>query len=136
MINKTELLPCPFCGTDEDIDPDGVLNSDGTRSPECMGCGATTPTVETWNCRISAPAEDVRAVVEGPVDALLLEDCVEMASREYGGGYFGTEVVQLYRRPQRPVVLSERKEIIMGRPNNQEDSSWNACLDEFERLNK
>jgi hypothetical protein len=66
MSDKIELLNCPFCGTD-DVDPTGVLNGDGTRSPECMGCGATAPTVATWNCRITTPAEDVRAVVEEPV---------------------------------------------------------------------
>lgn len=69
MTNKTELLPCPFCGTDDDTDPSGVLNGDGTRSPECMGCGAIAPTVATWNCRIAAPAEDVRASVEETVPA-------------------------------------------------------------------
>lgn len=42
---------CPFCnGT---VDPTGVLNGDGSRSPECNDCGATTLTLDIWN---GAPA--------------------------------------------------------------------------------
>jgi hypothetical protein len=85
---------------------------------------------------VSIDAENVRAVVEEPVEALMLADCVEMSSREYGGGYFGTEVVQLYRHPHGPVVLPERK------PNTElgiyslEDEGYNACLDDIARLSK
>ncbi len=110
MTNNTQLLNCPFCGTD-DVDPTGVLNGDETRSPECMGCGATAPTLATWNCRITAPAEDVRAVVEEPVGKVLSD--AEMGigyDRKFGRViWFGPlEPGLLYRHPQRPVVLPER----------------------------
>jgi hypothetical protein len=79
--DNPEMLPCPFCGTDDDIDPAGVLNGDGTRSPECMGCGATASTVATWNCRIAAPAEDVCAVEDGAVLPELTSDLREILGR-------------------------------------------------------
>lgn len=39
------------------------------------------------------------AVERQPVDAILLSDCIEHSHRDYGGGYFSTEVIQLYTAP-------------------------------------
>lgn len=55
-VNET-MLPCPFCGS-FDVDPEGWLGTEEggkegefRRGPECMGCGATTVSVEAWNRR-------------------------------------------------------------------------------------
>jgi hypothetical protein len=45
-------LPCPFCGGD--VDPEGWLNGDGERGPECETCGATAPSLKRWNIRVPA----------------------------------------------------------------------------------
>lgn len=50
MTEKTEILPCPFCGSG-DVDAAGWLDGQGKRGPECLGCGATAQTVEYWNRR-------------------------------------------------------------------------------------
>lgn len=135
MTNKTKLLPCPFCGTDDDINPAGVLNGDGTRSPECRGCGATAPTIATWNCRIAAPAEDVRAVGYASDNQLArlarghAETCDLFAKSSSVLG----SASALYRHPQRAVVLPERYERLHV---SEYRAGWNACIDEFEKLNK
>jgi len=145
MTNNTQLLNCPFCGTD-DVDPTGVLNGDETRSPECMGCGATAPTVATWNCRITAPAEDVRAVVEEPVAWMQFDgegnndftDDHETAERwaRNNGPKYADWLTPLYRQPQRPVVLPERKPKTELGIYRLEDEGYNACLDDIDRLSK
>lgn len=38
-----ELKPCPFCGGDFDLL--GWLGNNGTRGPECKGCGSTTDAI-------------------------------------------------------------------------------------------
>lgn len=50
--DKDALLPCPFCGGE--CDPEGWLDGNGRRGPECNECGATADTVEDWNRRITA----------------------------------------------------------------------------------
>lgn len=56
-----ELKPCPFCGGE--CDATGWLRGDGTRGPECEGCGATAASVEDWNRRAQpAEAEGVEVV--------------------------------------------------------------------------
>ncbi len=49
-------LPCPFCGGD--VDPNGWLNSNGERGPECETCGATAPSLQRWNIRLPASAPE------------------------------------------------------------------------------
>lgn len=43
---------CPFCGGP--VDPTGWMGKDDLRGPECEGCGATAPDMETWNSRLFA----------------------------------------------------------------------------------
>lgn len=49
-MTKETNLPCPFCGGD--VDPDGWLNGNGERGPECETCGATAPSLKRWNIRV------------------------------------------------------------------------------------
>jgi hypothetical protein len=137
MTNNTQLKPCPFCGTDDDIDPAGVLNGDGTTSPECMGCGATAPTIETWNCRITTPAEDVRAVGEERgegVDFGFDGRSVRVSQEAYSIFLAREQMV----KEQRPVVLPERNNAKLNLDLEQCGyvDGWNACLDAVEELNK
>ena len=46
---KDKNKECPFCG--DKVDPEGWLSADDKRGPECEGCGATTPDMDTWNTR-------------------------------------------------------------------------------------
>ena len=46
----SELLPCPFCGSD-DVDRHGWYDGNGQQGPECMGCGATARNEDVWNRR-------------------------------------------------------------------------------------
>lgn len=50
-VKDIECLPCPFCGGE--CDPEGWLDGNGERGPECETCGATTTTVNTWNHRVN-----------------------------------------------------------------------------------
>ena len=43
---------CPFCGGT--VDPTGWMGEGDLRGPECEGCGATAPDMETWNSRLIA----------------------------------------------------------------------------------
>ena len=52
----TELLPCPFCGSEADI---VVYGATGEHTVECLECGAEGATeydeakaIEAWNTRI------------------------------------------------------------------------------------
>lgn len=88
-----------------------------------------------------APAEDVRAVGDELVHQVRsygsccwediggesLEVC-RSQPEEY-------EIRTLYRHPQPPVVLPWRRKNGIDNPNYQLDQGWNACLDEFKRLN-
>lgn len=85
---------------------------------------------------LSATAEDVRELGDEPVAYVMPGQIEAMksvgwmhASRDKGKT--GLEV-SLYRHPQRPVVLPDRKRS----PLSAGDEGWNACLDEFKRLNK
>ena len=50
--DENGCLPCPFCGGE--CDPDGWLDGCGVSGPECITCGATTTTVNTWNHRVTS----------------------------------------------------------------------------------
>lgn len=89
----------------------------------------------------AAPAEDVRAVGEEPagyaLDSMLkrIKDNPSfghMISGSPNGGYD----TPLYRHPHRPVVLPGRKDPGNAMSEPYDPDSWNACIDEFERLNK
>ncbi len=47
--------PCPFCGGR--VDPVGWLRNDGVRGPECDDCGATAPSLEAWNRRVTTDSK-------------------------------------------------------------------------------
>lgn len=52
-VEVEELLPCPFCGSD-DVGPITFKGCNGDVWDEfiaCGGCGATAETVEAWNTR-------------------------------------------------------------------------------------
>jgi len=49
------MKPCPFCGGR--CDRKGWARSDGSRGPECEGCGATAVDVYSWNFRVE-PVEE------------------------------------------------------------------------------
>ncbi|MFG6159682.1 hypothetical protein ACGTNG_12820 [Halomonas sp. 1390] len=46
----SEPIHCPFCGS-SDVDKHGWYDGQGQQGPECMGCGATAPSIEAWNRR-------------------------------------------------------------------------------------
>ncbi|ATR82732.1 hypothetical protein CS390_09245 [Pseudomonas sp. HLS-6] len=48
-----------------------------------------------------------------PVDALLLDDCVEHKHPGYGAGYFGTEVIQLYTHAD-PIEVERPSQIALS----------------------
>lgn len=54
---------CPFCGCK--VDPEGWLRGDGARGPECVGCGATAPSLQMWNSRVQPSALPLGATAEG-----------------------------------------------------------------------
>lgn len=58
---------------------------------------------------LKAEIERLRGGQGEAVDALLLSDCVEHLHSSYGGGYFGTEVVQLYTSKPAPVSRPEHQ---------------------------
>ena len=54
---KPNLMPCPFCGSD-DIDAQGWMSHESA-GPQCMGCGATAESQEQWNQRTPLPIKDL-----------------------------------------------------------------------------
>lgn len=78
MTNKTELLPCPFCGS---ADVKTVVD-DGIHFEQCSKCEATGPTGfkrgneddRNWNTRV-APAEDVREVAKLTIGQFYTSTC-------------------------------------------------------------
>lgn len=90
----------------------------------------------------ATPAEDVRAVVEGPVAEVISKfgDPEAFGERELVALLdiqalpYGTK---LYRHPPRPMVLPERREPSPANPYlSDADIEWNACLDKIAELNK
>lgn len=55
-----EALPCPFCGGQ--VDPDGWLDGNGKRGPECDECGATAESMDVWNSRAALQESEAGAV--------------------------------------------------------------------------
>ena len=93
-------------------------------------------------------AEDVRAVVEEPVAWMQFDgegnndftDDHETAERwaKNNGPKYVDWLTPLYRHPERPVVLPERRDENprQSDANYNSDCGWNACLDAVEELNK
>jgi len=71
MSEEVTLLPCPFCGAlqeqdDEDmhyVDPEGWKNGKGDVGPQCLNCGATAESIESWNKRTDRATDDDEAQV-------------------------------------------------------------------------
>lgn len=171
MTNKTELLPCPFCGGKAEIDTlqgyrnivTGALETAvsvycASCDANCTSCRGDHPdldpqvVIDRWNTR-DAPPEDVRAVVDEPVAwmdprspemSATISNEVKQHNLKFGGapsaavnGY----CIPLYRHPQRPMVLPERKEILqVWEPCDEveqfRNEGFNACLDRIAELNK
>lgn len=152
MTNKTELLPCPCCGGQA---KEMYTYLTSVEWVACLKCGLETKgfgnaeaAAKAWNTR-AAPAEDVRAVVEEPAAYADPKSFKNFNNLAHLGGLYTHEwmwarpaagLVPLYRHPQRPVVLPERRNVD---PNTAEtilqwhkDCEWNACVDAVERLNK
>lgn len=88
---------------------------------------------------LAAPAEDVRAVDE-PVayaDPKAFENFkAGLATHEWMWSFPDTGLVPLYRHAQRETVMPERKDLPdLMMASWHEAKGWNACLDEFTRLN-
>ncbi|WP_110949185.1 hypothetical protein [Pseudomonas bohemica] len=83
-----------------------------------------------------APAEDARAVGDEPV---VYQVKIHGMTLYWNTPSEAAKAVNtpLYCHPQRPVVLPERRELsAAGRVYLSDlDCEWNACLDEFARLN-
>ena len=147
MTDKTELLPCPFCGV--------VLSVNRAklgvhpRFSECLFAQQVVvlddqEQVRKWNAR--APAEDVRAVVDEPVAYELTMNGEQkyLATGKFGVSTawenlqrHGYVITPLYSHPQRSVVMPERKDEAQYRGTSLlAVRRWNACLDEFNRLNR
>jgi len=63
-------------------------------------CKQCSGIVKTWPESKRDCLGKIEPVVKRqPVDAILIDDCVEYRHRDYGGGYFGTEIAQLYTAP-------------------------------------
>lgn len=102
MTNKTELLPCPFCGDDEAMDFRANLEN----RVQCSGCNVSTDTFPSseeshaaWNTR-TAPAEDVSATgasVAGRVRAAIIAD-QSQEGVDIAKGRFGMNLAVLCRQ--------------------------------------
>ena len=82
---------------------------------------------------IAAPAEDVRAVVDEPVAYMRQDDSTYNNLVQCAftcPGAFG-----VYRSLPRPFVMPERKTINQGQEDNRAVYGYNACVDDFIRLN-
>lgn len=70
-----EILPCPFCGSD-DVDANfSLVEQAGKRhnEPGCMNCGAIAPNVGIWNMR---SAKAVSAIACPDLLRQLVLDCI------------------------------------------------------------
>jgi hypothetical protein len=137
-----------------------------------LQCAALSPSAPYRQLRalLAAPAEDVCAVVDEPIQVVAVavtreddEGCLYLDWLLEGGiselEFEGTVLfampeanglcdedgsAEIYRRAKRPVVMPERElytKYMRGMvPGNAKEVSdwkdgWNACLDEFKRLN-
>lgn len=86
-VGDVELLPCPFCGSDE-IDRDGWA-SESEVGPACGHCGASAVNYEYWNTRTALPRpggldrEQVARIIRGTADEYIRlgagEPCIQHA---------------------------------------------------------
>lgn len=135
MTNKTELLPCPFCGVKcKGYPVADTLSVEGDHKTWCPFHHAD-PIVNAvdWNTR-AAPAEDVREVVDEPV---VYQVKIHGMTLYWNTPSEASKAINtpLYRHPQRKVVMPERRDYDVGMRTSFGEG-WNACLDEFARLNK
>lgn len=119
---------------------------------ECIAekdlCNRTLGELMQWAREVlirhdAATAEDVRAVVDEPVGYAQMRDLEKVCGRNvvHVGVLMAPKpqdgFLPLYHQPQRQVVMPERIEPTQDEPYMTEAShGWNACLDEFARLNK
>jgi hypothetical protein len=154
MTDKSELLPCPFCGaaakaTDEMFG--SVIHCDHLHTCPLDGHEQLAAAVREWNARanhksapcaasqVDATPEDVGAVVDEPVGYMtqcLRGDRVGVVEQAEGPDsvvnlQYWTPAFPVYRHPQRQMVLPER---ICGKDAWR--SGWNDCLDKIADLNK
>jgi hypothetical protein len=139
MTNKTEMVSVPrdwlehACKAVEYL----ALRADDIGT-------SNVSVADSLRALLAAPAEDVRAVVDEPVAEVVskygdpeafgerdLVALLDIQSIPYG--------TKLYRHPQRPVVMPERKPIepleFNRTKEDVENEGWNACLDKYARLN-
>lgn len=152
-----DLLPCPFCGSKHTKTVASELDErcgyNIITRVECNDCGVSkgvrseadkngwcTESAESairrahidWNTR-AAPAEDVRAMVDEPVawmfknDNNRIERIIWWEPQEDEAPSFWPT----------PIPLFQRKKVMPDRIDQHDPwgSGWNACLDEFKRLN-
>jgi len=125
MTNNTQLVSVPR----------ELMERLAAYAPEGI-CGPTALQGFAFEAKrlLAAPAEDVRTVVEEPVAWRCGETVWTYKADAFRHALqFNLEVEPLYRHPQRPVVLPERKEIPVEYAYRK---GWNACLDAVEELNK
>ncbi|MDH0749480.1 Lar family restriction alleviation protein [Pseudomonas sp. GD03842] len=144
MTNKPELLPCPFCG--------GIPVITKHHKEEIYSFMHRCPVVGTisrdfreraqdhadmWNTR-AAPADDISPVIDEPVAFKYVNPDIPWPlfyeKKQDDRGKW--EEIPLYRHPQRPVVTPDRMDLrSCDGSQTYETKAWNACLDEFKRLN-
>lgn len=115
-IEGLEIRECPYCLKAPKLD--GVLRYNGggvglsepnkfnSWQLKCCTWGQT-PTYADPRELVASRERVLDFIAPGePVDALVLADCADIRTLKYGQGYFGTDVVTLYRRAA-PSALEE-----------------------------
>lgn len=136
MTNKTEMVSVPRELLERAMNLAKVFDdgSDGADAESAQGV------VGILRAALAAPAEDVREVLDEPVgysDEATIRwltktgFCQIQKDKPRSG-----VVVPLYRHAQRKVVMPDHRESDLRSPVYGYARGWNACLDEFERLNK
>lgn len=130
MTNKSEMVSVPRELLERISEPGSMSLQDKNR----------------LRALLAAPPEDVRAVVDELVATVVTikkQSLPMLIAGKYQPSITSEEKVamfdvdlpngtKLYRHPQRPVVMPERKQIPVDYAYR---SGWNACLEEFKRLN-
>jgi len=141
-LNALKELGALLAAPAEHVEPIAYMRQDDSPYNNLVKCTFTCPGA----FGVFGSPEDVRAVVDEPV-AWLCEANANSGrrgkwlqySKEIHDPWQKGEVdtTPLYRHPQRPVVMPERKDESQYRGTSLLTvRRWNACLDEFERLNK